>query len=136
MNFRIIDVNINRVNESVRVIEDIMRFEYDDVNLVEELKIIRHKIKENIKKHKLLHKLLKNRDIEGDKGKFLDPSAEFKRDSVEDIIIANFKRAEESSRVLEETTKIIDKKLPQFFKKLRFQFYDMEKITFEKYMQL
>jgi len=135
MNFRIIDVNINRVNESIRVIEDIMRFEYDDTNMVEKLKLIRHKIKENIKKYDLLHKLLKNRDIEGDNGKFLDPTAEFKRDSIEDIIIANIKRAEESSRVLEETCKIVDKNLAVFFKKLRFQLYDMEKVIFERHLQ-
>lgn len=135
MNFRIFDVNINRLQESLRVIEDITRFEYNDKKIIEKIKFIRHKIKNNIKKYNLFEKLITARNVGEDEGKFLDPAEEFKRDSINDIVIANIKRIQESSRVLEEISKIYNKKLSKLFKKIRFQFYDIEKDIFEKYLK-
>ncbi len=135
MNFRIFDVNINRLQESLRVIEDIARFEYNDKQLVEKTKNIRHKIKEYIKKHKFLYKLISARDVGDDTGKFLDPDSEFKRDSINDVFIANIKRIQECSRVLEELCKIYNEKFSKFFKKIRFKSYEIEKDVFSKYIK-
>jgi thiamine-phosphate pyrophosphorylase len=49
------------------------------------------------------------------------------RDSLESIIIANYKRAQESSRVLEEVYKIVDPALSETFKSLRYALYQLEK---------
>ena len=46
---RIIDANINRVCEGIRVIEDILRFFYDNETFFKKLKTIRHEIRKNSK---------------------------------------------------------------------------------------
>ena len=51
-----------------------------------------------------------------------------KRDSIVGIMAANFKRAEESSRVLEELFKLYDNKYSENFKHIRYELYDLEKI--------
>ena len=42
--FRIIDANLNRATEALRVLEEIARFKFDDKKMSEELKNLRHKI--------------------------------------------------------------------------------------------
>jgi len=54
-------------------------------------------------------------------------SSEKKRESLEDIVIANFKRAQESSRVLEEMLKLSNAKKSETFKHIRYELYDLEK---------
>jgi len=46
---------------------------------------------------------------------------------IESIIIANFKRAQESSRVLEELYKLEDIPLSETFKTIRYELYNLEK---------
>ena len=45
---RIIDANFNRIKEGFRVIEDGLRFYYDEKELTEKLKRIRHRFTEEI----------------------------------------------------------------------------------------
>jgi thiamine-phosphate pyrophosphorylase len=54
-----------------------------------------------------------------------------KRKSLEDVLLANFKRAEEAARVLEEVLKLSDKALAVRFKAVRFRLYDLEKQAME-----
>jgi hypothetical protein len=49
------------------------------------------------------------------------------RDTVESVIIANYKRAQESARVLEEIYKIVEPALSENFKSLRYALYQLEK---------
>jgi len=44
-----------------------------------------------------------------------------------DVLLSNFRRAEESLRVLEEVTKLIEPALSRRFKNSRFRVYDLEK---------
>lgn len=46
--FRIIDANINKASEGLRVLEDLARFYYDDISISERLKKIRHNIRKSI----------------------------------------------------------------------------------------
>ena len=41
---RLIDANLNRLKEGIRVIEDINRYIYDDASLTSQLKTLRHKL--------------------------------------------------------------------------------------------
>ena len=119
--FRVCDANLNRLREGVRVVEDILRYCDNNKNLSSKLKNLRHKarIKENTR-------LLQNRDIINDVLRSTTKS-ELKRESIENIITANFKRAEESARVLEEIFKLYNNSYSENFKHIRYELYDLEK---------
>jgi thiamine-phosphate pyrophosphorylase len=119
--FRVIDANINRLKEGIRVVEDIVRYRDNNRELSTKLKNLRHLAQ--IDDTKLL---LKNRDSIND---VLRPTidSELNRDSISSIIIANFKRAQESSRVLEELFKLHSSKNSEIFKHIRYELYDLEK---------
>jgi len=119
--YRLIDANLNRLREGIRVIEDIQRYIYDNKELSKRLKNLRHKAR--LKDEK---KLLRYRDIIGDVLKETT-SSELKREDLNSITTANIKRAEESSRVLEESLKLIDEKEAETFKQIRYELYDIEK---------
>ncbi len=100
---RLIDANLNRIREGIRVIEDIARYILNDLSLATSLKTLRHKAR--IGDSKLLELLLQHRDIKNDILKKSTPS-ENTRANLREIAIANFKRSEESARVLEEIFKL------------------------------
>ncbi len=121
---RMIDANINRATEGLRVAEDVTRFVLDDDSSTSKLKNIRH----------ALVKLLKGvrdegqgaRDVRGDVGATKSTKSETRRKDILDVFLANIKRAEESIRVFEETSKLFDAKLGPKFKKMRFELYEIE----------
>ncbi len=118
---RVIDANLNRLKEGIRVIEDMARYADNDKELSHRLKELRHLAKiDNIKP------LLASRDAQND---VLRPTieSEMERTSIESIIIANYKRAQESSRVLEEIYKVVDPSLSERFKTIRYELYTLEK---------
>ncbi|MBU1076812.1 MAG: thiamine phosphate synthase [Spirochaetes bacterium] len=119
---RLIDANINRIIEGLRVIEDVNRFILNDKNAVLYLKKIRHTIIKNFNSRELLFV----RDIKKDKGKFLNTSNEFKRKDITEVIQANARRVQEGSRVLEEVLKCDNRKQALLFKKIRFHLYALE----------
>lgn len=119
--FRVCDANINRLKEGIRVVEDIMRYANNNKTFSSKLKQLRHLATLPITKE-----LLQNRDSIND---VLRPTiqSELKRTDLQSIIIANFKRAQESSRVLEELLKLYDAKESEKFKHIRYELYDLEK---------
>ena len=116
---RTIDANFNRFQEGIRVVEDILRYEYNSP-LAKELKNIRHihlpDYEEIIKKRDSLNDILKS-----------SIKSEQKRRNLKDIVIANLKRAQQSARVLEEIYKIFDVKTSENFKNARYLLYNYEK---------
>lgn len=119
--FRVIDANLNRLKEGIRVIEDIARYLQNDKTLASRLKTLRHQSRIDD-----LSGLLASRDSIND---VLRPTmtSEMKRDSLQNILTANYKRAQESSRVLEEMYKIIDPERSENFKTIRYTLYALEK---------
>lgn len=119
--YRIIDANLNRLKEGIRVVEDICRFYFDDREIAKKLKELRHSA--TISEYR---PLLENRDILND---VLKSSYEFEnsKKEIRDIVIANFKRTQEASRVLEEIYKLIDIRNSEKFKKIRYSLYNLEK---------
>lgn len=71
-------------------------------------------------------KYLQSRDITGDVLKE-DTKSEMSREDLSHIILANFKRSQESARTLEEGFKIIDTDEASKFKKIRYELYNLEK---------
>ena len=118
---RVIDANINRYKEGIRVVEDIFRYLYNDKNISSQLKNLRH-----IKLPISQTELLKQRDSINDVLK-TSTTSEQTRDNLENIIIANLKRAEESARVLEELFKLSDIETSEIFKSNRYKLYNLEK---------
>lgn len=123
---RIIDANLNRSREGLRVCEEVVRFIFDDAQLTKNLRKLRHNITELAKSLPLGPKqLLAARDIRSDVGKDLVRSNKIENSA--DIFIANIERAEEALRVLEEFSRILDKPTSENFQRLRFQLYSLEK---------
>jgi thiamine-phosphate pyrophosphorylase len=123
---RLIDANLNRLKEGIRVIEDINRYIYDDKTLTSSLKALRHKLQTAYDQNRLRY-----RDIENDVQKE-SISSELSRSSINDLMIANFSRAQESARVLEESFKLIDQTLSELCKEVRYGLYAVEKSFFMK----
>ncbi len=118
---RLIDANLNRLREGIRVVEDIFRYVYNDKHIASKLKTLRHQSRINGYKE-----LLDSRDIINDCLKQTTKS-ESSRENLYSILIANFKRAQESSRVLEEFTKLEPNNNSEVFKNIRYELYDLEK---------
>ena len=119
---RIIDANLNRLNEGIRVVEDIFRYALNHKEIASSLKDLRHYARID----KLYDQLLNSRDVDND---VLRPTkkSELNRSHSKDIIIANFKRAQEASRVLEELLKLVGGEDSENFKQIRYELYKIEK---------
>lgn len=125
--YRIIDANLNRVMEGIRVCEDIARFSSDNERLTFRLKDLRHEIFSTIKdlRREHLKELVASRDLH-DVG-MKSVKTEKIRENMVDLFLANTQRGKESLRVLEEVLKLFDQELSQKFKKFRFKLYEIEK---------
>ena len=117
---RLIDANLNRLREGIRVVEDIFRYIYDDKQTALKLKELRH-----LSRLENYIELLETRDIKNDVLRSSIKS-EQNREDLYSILIANFKRAQESARVLEEFTKLISIKDSENFKYIRYELYNLE----------
>ncbi len=122
--YRLIDANLNRFKEGIRVIEDIQRYIFDNEQLAKRLKSIRHKASYHHPK------LLEFRDIQNDVLKSTIET-EKKRPDIEALLLANIKRAQESARVLEEAFKLLEVELSEKFKSIRYELYEIEKELFQ-----
>ena len=121
---RILDANLNRAREALRVVEDYARFALDDATLCGELKQIRHELADAtraVAPDAILH-----RDTPGDVGTDAKTAAEMRRDDVRDVVVAAGKRLGEALRVVEEMLKTIDAERASRVEKLRYRAYDVE----------
>jgi thiamine-phosphate pyrophosphorylase len=121
---RIIDVNLNRLTEGLRVVEDVVRLGLEDRRLLAGIRKLRTQVGRNVRA--LRRQVISSRKSETDLGRG-DRFDRAKRKSLEDVLLANFKRAEESARVLEEVLKVAQPRLAGKFKAVRFRLYDLER---------
>lgn len=128
---RIIDANLNRVKEGLRVCEEITRFILDDRKLTALFKLYRHEIDAILKKVYPAAKLLGERRSTEDVGR-LNSRSELKRSGLKDVFWANIQRVKESLRVLEEFSKLKNREAALRFKQLRYKVYEIEKKSFKK----
>jgi hypothetical protein len=117
---RLIDANLNRLREGIRVVEDIFRYVYNDKQTAIKLKELRH-----LSRLTNYIELLETRDVKNDVLRNSIKS-EQNRTDMNSILIANFKRAQESCRVLEEFCKLISIKDSENFKYIRYELYNLE----------
>ncbi|WP_372519487.1 thiamine-phosphate pyrophosphorylase [Candidatus Ruminimicrobiellum ovillum] len=128
---RILDTNLNRCKEGLRVVEDTCRFVLCDDTLYKKIRKVRHLSSKYLTDQ--YEQMLNARDSIKDSGR---KAKEQSRQNLRNIVIANFKRAEESLRVLEEYSKIIDFSIALKYKALRYEVYAIEKKMFLKYKNI
>lgn len=120
---QIIDANINRISEGLRVIEEYTRFIAQHEIITHQLSIIRKKI--NISEKNPIQNLM-IRDISQDVRAAEVPQ---KRQDITHLLKANFKRVEEGLRVLEEYTR------DPLYNQLRYEIYMIEKEVFLSHLK-
>ena len=131
---RIIDANLNRIGEGLRLLEDLARLLLNDTALTQQLKTMRHElVRDDWSFHQ---RLLQARDAEGDVGINIEAPAEEKQRELPVTVVANSRRVQESLRVMEELAKIPDTKLdPEKFKQARFNLYTIEQNLLSKLLR-
>lgn len=127
---RLIDANINRASEGVRVLEDVARFYLNREELSSKARELRHKIRKTLPFSD--SELLSSRNSEEDTG--FDISQNSNLDNKTDLkalISANFKRAQEAVRVIEESLKTEGfNRESKIYESIRFELYTLEKQYF------
>ncbi len=131
---RIVDANLNRIGESLRLLEDIARLMLNDAILSKELKALRHDLEDvdfTLKK-----KLLQSRQADSDVGADIKVEQQLGKRDLSATVIANSRRIEQSLRVIEELVKIPDIELDSNrFEKARFKLYTIEKELISKLLR-
>jgi thiamine-phosphate pyrophosphorylase len=130
---RMIDANLNRSSEGLRVLEDIARFGLNNADLSRQLRSLRHDLAQETKSLRV--GLLSQRNPHHDVGRPHSKDKEAKMPATShrgllDLVTANAKRVEESLRVMEELAK-----LPEIasmmnstsFEQTRFALYTLER---------
>ncbi len=124
--YRIVDANINRASEALRVLEDWSRFIKEDSLTSQKLKNIRHKLNSI---YLSIPNLVFNRESTNDLGRNIENTT--KRKCLRDILSANCKRAEEALRVLSEYGQLIGLDIKNL-EESRYEVYTLEKELLKK----
>jgi thiamine-phosphate pyrophosphorylase len=119
---RMLDANFNRVAEGLRVVEDIFRFCFDHGDIQARLKGVRHRlmVQAPADGHELWRQALE------DVGFRAEDAWEEDRSGTRDLLRANFKRAQQGLRCLEELIKLERPAAAREIKALRYEVYDIE----------
>lgn len=128
---RMLDANLNRAAEGLRVLEDVARFFFNSEELMEDFKTLRHQVRKcscfeiNI--------LLKNRDSQTDIGPKVSVGLNVEgKSNINDLVLANFKRVQEAVRSLEESMRIMGRDDDsRIFENIRYTLYSIEKKFFQ-----
>lgn len=124
--FRILDANINRAREAIRLVEDYCRFCLDNKDLATTAKAIRHQLTK-VTGRLPAADLLACRDVEADVGIGLKVEGQMTRTALEDCLVAGCKRLTEALRVIAETSRTIDQQVADTIEQLRYRAYALER---------
>jgi len=122
---RILDANLNRAREALRVMEDYARFALDDRAGSESVKRLRHALADCAGTLPA-DALLTARDTPGDVGTRITTESERRRADARAVCTAAAKRLPEALRTLEEYAKTQDPQLAGRFEALRYRAYELE----------
>ena len=118
---RLLDANLDRAREGLRVLEDWSRFALDRADLVACCKDLRQRLG---RLHHSRYKL--ERDTAGDAGAGLGHPAQVERRQPAQVLAANAARVQEALRVLEEFGRLEDPELAAEAAAIRYRLYDLE----------
>lgn len=119
---RVLDANLNRAREGLRVLEDTARFVWDSPGLFRSFRDVRHEL--DLVARRAYPRLVAARDSAADEGRTVP---EKKQRDWQGLVVSNFRRAQEALRVLEEYGKVISPEAVSAFKRIRFRLYSAEK---------
>ena len=123
---RVIDAAANRASEGLRVIEDYLRFALDDRHLTAECKAVRHELTAALAAFPSAMRHAA-RDTRADVGTDLTLASERRRGDLASVVAANFDRASQALRSLEEFSKPLAVKSAAQLEKLRYRVYTLER---------
>lgn len=125
--FRVLDANLNRLREGIRVIEEYFRFYLENSDEAKVLKRLRHEIRQ-IEQGLSRDELLNGRESDTDPFRSGNEARELERSGMDELVAANIRRAQEAARVLEEYLKLVQETpLSSIAKEIRFELYSVEK---------
>jgi len=119
--YQIIDANLDRAREGLRVLEDWARFGLGKEKYVEKIKNFRQILGKN---HLEVYKQSRNH-IE-DKCKGLTHQEQINRNTSEKIISSNSGRVQEALRVIEEFSRLHNHELSKIASEIRYEIYTLE----------
>jgi thiamine-phosphate pyrophosphorylase len=128
MILRLLDANLNRAREGVRVVEDTARFIWNEKKTYERLRALRHEL--HAVTSSAYKSLVAARETGSDAGRVMkEPS----RRALAAVVSANLRRGQEAVRVLEEYSKVFSPKAAAQLKAIRFRLYREEKDILENH---
>ena len=119
--YQIIDANLDRAREGLRVLEDWARFGLGENGFVAKIKNYRQILGKN---HLGIYKQSRNQ-IE-DQCKGLTHQEQSKRKTPEQIISSNAGRVQEALRVIEEFSRLHNQELSKIASEIRYEIYTLE----------
>jgi len=123
---QIIDANLDRAREGLRVLEDWARFALGKKDLVKSIKNFRQKLgKHHLKIYKDSRNFIK------DECAGLSHPEQFKRDNASSIISSNAARVQEALRVIEEFSRDNNEELCKISSEIRYEIYNLEIVLLE-----
>jgi thiamine-phosphate pyrophosphorylase len=123
---RILDASANRAREGLRVLEDYVRFVWNDRHLTSQFKQLRHDLASALT-WLPADGLLVSRDTLGDVGTTVSTTTERDRPDLTSVMTANAKRLQESLRSIEEYGKVLSPQLSAEIEQLRYRTYTLER---------
>jgi len=122
---RILDANLNRAREGLRVLEEHARMVLDDEAMTATVKSLRHEL-QRVARAIGERRLLAARDIQNDVGTRISIDSERVRRGVDEVAAAAAKRAGEALRCLEEYLKAVQPAEAAAVEQLRYRLYAIE----------
>ena len=122
---RILDANLNRAREALRVAEDCGRFALNDPAVTAMAKNLRSDLKEIIEKLPV-EEMLISRDTPGDIGTEITSPSEPRRKDLADVAVAACKRLTEALRTVEEYCKFVAPDQVLKIERMRYNGYTLE----------
>ena len=122
---RILDANLNRAREALRVLEEHSRMVLNDARLTTRIKDLRHGLASVAQAMGPLP-MLAARDTPGDVGTAISHCDEQRRDGASNVAAAAAKRAAEALRCIEEYAKISHPTAASRVERLRYELYTIE----------
>lgn len=124
--YRMMDANVNRVSEGLRVVEDVLRFNLEDREGCERVRALRHQVRTVFRDY--YAELLANRKVSSDPGVAISRAQGLDgKSSLQDLLLANLKRVQEGLRVLEESAHLLGAyPLAKQTEEMRFVAYEIE----------
>ena len=119
--YQIIDANLDRAREGLRVLEDWARFGLGKKKYVEKIKNFRQILGKN---H--LEGYKQSRNHIKDKCKGLTHQEQINRKTSEQIISSNSARVQEALRVIEEFSRVKNNELSKIASEIRYEIYTIE----------